>query len=305
MQPQQPFTVNVVSPQFPCGAAWLANALIEVGVLPTDLWGFDTAAEWEHGSDGNSRYVAADMPWRQTLASLVPGRSFRRDSSVDVRFSHLFPWQLPASTRVVLVVRDPRDALHSEWQRHRRNVDPACDADLPAFLSQPFHGGPISFADLLWLHLRCWLQVREESPADVHLIRFEGWKADGLPALRSVARWIGIERSDAELAQACAASDVRHLQRIEAQLAAAQEPSRQFNRRGMPQEWLEQWTPEWHRALGPHWQPLLDQLGYRRSPLVGRERPRFDSRQVLQWRDPIGAADLQAWTGLVDRWKAA
>ena len=45
MTPFEP-TVEVVSPDFPCGAEWLANALLEFSVPLWSLWGFDTRDEW-------------------------------------------------------------------------------------------------------------------------------------------------------------------------------------------------------------------------------------------------------------------
>ena len=115
-------TAEIVSPQFPCGAAWLANALLELSIPIRDLWGFDTAQEWSRNADGTYTYTASRLPWRQTLASLREGRSFNFREDISPRFSHDWPWQCGISKPVILMVRDPRDALYSEWRRHQRNL---------------------------------------------------------------------------------------------------------------------------------------------------------------------------------------
>jgi hypothetical protein len=293
--------IDAVSPQFPCGAAWLANALLELDVQLPDLWGFDTAAEWRHDADGSACYVAASEPWRQTLASLQPGRRFRFRRELQVRFSHAFPWQLEGAQPVILIVRDPRDALHSEWQRHRRNrgLDPA--ETLPGFASRPFEDGPIGNLDFLWLHLSCWLQL--ERP--LLLLRFEDFKHDPPGALRRVCDWLRLDVTAAAIARAAAASDVSRLQRVETALQDADPAARQFNRRGQPYEWRQAWQPDWHRCLGPHWRGLLARLGYP-SPLTDSGRPLdFVTAEALAWRGLASGSQADAWRRRVDRCRHA
>jgi hypothetical protein len=295
-----PHSALVVSPQFPCGAAWLANAAIELGVAPTHLWGFDPAGEWAADADGTLRYVANHRPWRQTLPSLEPGRRYGMDQRWDLRFTHLFPWQQPRPRRVVLVVRDPRDALYSEWQRQLRNGELPAGTDFATFTRSPFHGGPVSHIDLLWLHLHCWLHERAADPETFYLLRFEDWKHDDRAALSAVATWLGLDAAPAAIARACEASDVRRLLAVEERIERDDPKARRFNRRGLPQEWLLRWDPDMHRQLGPHWHAVLDALRYPRSPVTGDARPGFETRQVLAWRDPITAGDLLRWATAVD-----
>ena len=116
---------------------------------------------------GEGRYVAAHLPWRQTLASLQIGRTFRFRDDIRPRFSHALPWELPLSSRVVLIVRDPRDCLYSEWQRQRQNLHLPTAITFEKFVDQPFFDGPISIADMLWLHLHSWLAYRRAHPESV------------------------------------------------------------------------------------------------------------------------------------------
>jgi len=289
-----PVTVHVVSPQFPCGAAWLANALLELRVRIDDLWGYDTAREWQDLGEGRRRYVAADLPWLQTLACLRLERVFAFRPDHLARFSHAYPWQLPVCGKTVYMLRDPRDALYSEWRRARQNEGLPASVDLPAFLAQSFRCGPISNAEMLRLHLRAWLSVR--STQALYLLRFEDWKRDPLGQLEQVCRWIGLPTQPKELTQAAQTSDVSHLQRIEQNLLSADPRGRQFNRAGKVFEWRNCWQPAWVAGLDARWQPLLRALGYAPLPASGmRENPSFDLEQVLRWRDINQAEELAYW----------
>lgn len=289
------FNLNVVSPQFPCGAAWLANAFIELGVPLWDLWGFDTRAEWCREDDGRYRYVAAHTPWQQTLSSLRLGAAYDFDPALQPRFSHGFPWQCELDHPTVLIIRDPRDALYSEWQRQLRNRQLAADTSFGTFLKHPFFEGPISNLDLLWLHLHSWQVILQEPTQHVAILRFEDWKAAPEQMLQETCSWIGLQASTEALQRAAQASDVRHLQQVEQRLLQEDPQARQFNRRGQAYEWRSTWESDWFQALGDHWQPLLDGLGYEPGLVAGRWTRCFDLDEVLHWRGLTDTASRIRW----------
>lgn len=299
------FELTVISPQFPCGAAWLANALLELGVFLPNLWGFDSAREWSPPESGRRRYIAEDRPWLQTLASLQPGREFVFRPEMSARFSHAFPWQLPRRGPLLLMVRDPRDALHSEWRRQQRNRCIETDIDFPQFVQDSFESGPISRSDMLWLHLCCWMDEVSRDLRTLHVLRFEDCKRDPAGSLHAVCRWLDLEVTVEAVRRAVLASDVSHLQRIEAALVERDPQARQFNRRGEAFEWMQSWPASWHSAFALHWQPLLDQLGY--DPLQARseQAPLFDTLDVLSWRGLQASSERDAWAARVDAWLRA
>lgn len=294
-----PYTVDIVSPQYPCGAAWLANAFLELQVPLGHLWGFETHAEWEESSDGGSLYVAGHLPWRQTLASLHLGRTFQFQRDVRPRFTHAYPWQIHLCDRVVLMVRDPRDALYSEWRRHQRNEGLSESLTFSEFLKQPFYAGPLSIVDMLWLHLRCWIAWQKAFQNRVYLLRFEDWKRAPLRNLRTVSQWLGLARSDDAMTHAAFASDVGHLLSIEKAVEQEGPNARQFNRRGEIDEWRQSWLPAWDEALGSHWQPIFQALGYQPPQSYGSSVPAFYLAEVLRWRGLTDDAQMQAWCKLL------
>lgn len=294
------FNLDVVSAQFPCGAAWLANAMLELQLPLRHLWGFDTSAEWAIVEPGRWRYAAQHLPWRQTLASLRMGREFRFRDDISPRFSHAFPWQLEMCPKLILMVRDPRDALHSEWQRHLQNNGLEARTGFVDFLRQPFNGGPISNIDLLWLHCCSWISILQSNSNDVYLLRFEDWKRHPVMSLGRVCQWMGLSVSPVELALAAEASDVSHLQRIESGLLTINPQGKQFNRAGMAEEWRSVWQRQWDVVWGSHWQPIMDALGY--APLLENNpvvQPSFCLDEVLDWRGLKDPDQLVYWKGVL------
>jgi len=292
-------TVEVVSPEFPCGSAWLANCLFESGVPAWHLWGYDTRNEWTEQQAGRFQYSAGWLPWRQTLASLTPGRIFDFRRGIEARFSHEWPWQVALNRRIVLIVRDPRDALYSEWRRHRRNLQLSASVDFPSFLRQPFFGGPICVVDALWLHLRSWLIYRNALPAKFLLLRFEDWKREPVGELGRVCAWLGIQIENGDLERAVAASDVRKLLSIEDALVAAKPDAPRYNRRGRAEEWRTAWQPEWMLEMGRHWDPVIAALGYEPLPAGRNVEPAFDIVRVLAWRGLSDPVRVNVWRELL------
>ena len=295
------FTVDIVSAQYPCGAAWLANALLELSVPLSHLWGFETCDEWDISGDDEWRYVASHLPWRQTLASLRLGRTFRFRDDIRPRFSHSFPFELSRSPRIVLVVRDPRDCLYSEWRRQRQNLGLPKSMTFEDFLEYPFFGGPTSMVDMLWLHFHSWLAYRRMRPEEVYVLRFEDWRRDDAGQLRDIARWFGLSPTNEELERATEASAVKHLQAVEEQLLAVDPGARQFNRRGAPEEWRTTWKGAWLPLLGKQWNNVFAELGYVRAPhgqSVSSRAP-LDLGKILDWRGVVDPEVRASWSNLL------
>lgn len=290
-----PYTVDIASPQYPCGSSWLANALLEMQVPLPHLWSYETAGEWEHGSNGDSRYVAQHLPWGQTLPSLRVGRTFQFRSEVRPRFTHLLPWQLEPCLKIVLMVRDPRDALHSIWQWQLHNEQHPPSNSFVEYLVSPFFGGPISIVDMLWVYFRSWISLWGEGSRQVYVLRFEDWKRDPVGELGAVTRWMGLDRDQDVLARAVAASDVSNLQRIEQELARTTAGARRFHRLGRPEEWRDAWQEDWFDGLGRHWLPVYQALGYTPPSRFGSVTPAFDLNEVLAWRDLTVPTLVEQW----------
>lgn len=259
-EPLQSPRFAVTSPELPCGAAWLANALLELGVPLWNLWGFDTRREWFADSCGGYQYVASDLPWLQCLPSLVAGREFHFDERFLVTFSHGWPEDVSAESAVVLFVRDPRDALYSEWRRQARNGGPTAGLGFAEFLKHPYYHHPFSFRDYLFRYLHAWKQALD---GQRHLVvRFEDAKLDPAGTLGKVAQFMSKPADEAALGLAASRSDFKNLKSIEDRLESEGRLSRQFNRSGTPYEHRTSFTNDMRQAMGNGFDELNEWLKY-------------------------------------------
>lgn len=261
MPPEYPaYDTEIVSPELPCGASWLANCLLELNVPVWNPWGFDTLEEWSRLGTHRYRYAAETLPWRQTLPALTVGRDFCFAARPVPRFSHCWPADLDLTNPIVFFVRDPRDALYSEWRRQVRNGGPAAAATFENFLSARYYHHSFSFAEYLVRFLTSWREVLAVRRSLI--VRFEDYKASPSQTLERVIRFLGIESDDLQLSRAVLGSDFLALKRIENELEARAELRRQFNRRGMAFEFRLTYTKTMHEAVGKRFDAFCNWLGY-------------------------------------------
>lgn len=204
------YTIEIASPELPCGASWLANCLIELGVPAWKPWGSDDRGHWATSDDGSNRYIGGDNGWSRLLPALRDARTFRFRANACARIHHVWPGVYPTAARRVLFVRDPCDALYSDWRRRRANGE--SDSDFRIHCRSRYFHYPVSQVDYLRLFLRTWRHEAER--ADVRIVRFEDYRADPLGTLAATIAWLGIEATPSELAHAAEASA---LERVKAE----------------------------------------------------------------------------------------
>ncbi|MET0229925.1 MAG: sulfotransferase domain-containing protein [Rhodanobacteraceae bacterium] len=212
------YTIDLVSPEAPCGAGWLANCLIELGVPAWKQWNTDDRAHWIDLGDSRFRYGLAGSPWSRVLPSLVDGREFAFRAGEAVRVHHVWPDAYPRADRTILFVREPIDALYSAWHRQRRLATIAPDLDFPAFCASRFHHYPVSWADYLLLFLRVWRRALREFGGTV--IRFEDYRRDAAGTLASALRALDNVVSPAEATRAIEASSLERVRAADQRLVA-------------------------------------------------------------------------------------
>ena len=254
------FTLDVVSPELPCGSGWLGNCFLELGISLWKPWGLDTSKKWERIGPFRYRYIQGPSPLQQTLPALVTGREFTFRPHPVPRFSHQWPLICPNQKRIVFFVRDPRDALYSEWRRQQANGRLAEGTSFTAFLNSPYYHYPFSFRDYPLLFLRLWKNVLG---GQKHLVvRFEDYKADANATLKKVIKFLGLKVSASEIQRATDLSDFSVAKKIEQERSAKHELHLQLNRAGIPFEYYQAYTPAMHDQIGPLFDPFLRWLGY-------------------------------------------
>jgi len=254
------YSIEIASPELPCGASWLANCLIELGVPAWKPWGSDDATHWATDDDGSHRYVGGDNGWSRLLPALRDGRTLRFRAGACVRVHHVWPGVYPAAARRVLFVRDPCDALYSGWRRHLARDESA--SDFPAYCGSAHFHYPLSRLDYLRVFLRTWR--RETEHTDVRVVRFEDYRTDALATLASTMAWLGLAATPAELARTVDASSIA---RVKAE-------DRRLHRLGVVDATLVRGEPP------------------------GESARKLDAATVAWLRDEF--ADVRAWLGYAD-----
>lgn len=263
------YTIEIASPELPCGASWLANCLIELGVPAWKPWGSDDATHWATGDDGSHRYVGGDNGWSRLLPALRDGRTLRFRAGACVRVHHVWPGVYPAAARRVLFVRDPCDALYSDWRRHLAHA--GTTPDFRAYCNARYFHYPLSRRDYLRVFLRSWRHEAER--ADIRVVRFEDYRADALATLAGVAAWLGLDTTPGELARAADASSVERVKAEDRRLLGLGVVDRTLLRGEPPGEStreLDAPTIAWLRGA---FADVDDWLGYATGALPVAERP--------------------------------
>lgn len=285
-QPDYPhYGVDIVSPELPCGAGWIGNVLLELGIPIWDPWGADMGAEWVHCGARRYRYQRPDEGWRRLLPALQHGREFAFREAPVPRLGHHWPGQYAALPAVV-VVRDPRDALYSAWRRERALGALPADLEFAQFVHAPFRTWPLSWAAYLTLHVSRWQAQLLHSGGLI--LRFEDFKRDPLTQARRVLEMLRVHVSEGELAEALSVSDHSSVKQAEDRLLAAGSVRTALLASGQPEEWRLHFDSAMHAALPAWLWTVFAPLGYQSEhPGSAAEMPTQAQLDAMQAFIPV------------------
>jgi Sulfotransferase domain len=259
--PEYPaYDVDIVSPELPCGSAWLVNCLIELGVPIWKPWNADVPGEWEAIGAHRYRYACAHEPWQRTLPALRYGRIFDFQSHPVPRVQHVWPGFYPHTAKTIFFARDPRDALYSVWQRNRAAGLIAAEINFVAFATSRYYHYPLSWAEYTLLFLRLWQAALSER--EHLLLRYEDYRHDARDTLRRAVAFLGIKADEANLEHAARVSGFETLQRIENDLLTRGQISKPLNRAGLAYEYRTTFDTRMHAALGSRFRSVYAWLDY-------------------------------------------
>jgi hypothetical protein len=253
------YDVDIVSAELPCGAAWLATALLELGVPLWRPWAIDDGKSWTQRADRRWQYHYPDSAWSRLIPGLIDGRVFRFRQRPVPRFGHHWPGILPGIERRILFVRDPRDALYSAWRRACRLDHETANPGFATWVRQPFAHLPLSRAAYLQHYWQAWLHAGDD--AHLLVVRFEDSKHDAQACLRRILRYLELDTGARAIARACAAAHHRHAAGADQKLAQAGIGPRMLGD-GIAEEWRLHFTAEMHAAVGAGFDALNASLGY-------------------------------------------
>lgn len=216
--------IILASPREPCGATWLINCLLVLGVKT-----------YRAGPEGQEMWVKGSQGWqldprenilKQWLPVLSQRQHFEFSNQLEVQWLHEWPTDADWHHRVLYFIRDPRDAMYSRYRREGA--------------SMPFNDY-LAFPDAFSLldKIDHWRAFNESWMAHPNLkvIRFEDYKADALQLLRQTVDWIGLTRSENELINAVDNSSFEKAAQAERQYSKISGSAQVINRAGKPGEW--------------------------------------------------------------------
>jgi Sulfotransferase domain len=241
------------------GAALLGNVLLELG-----LWYADPYTEIL-SPDGTAGPAPERAAYRRRLAATT-----RRDAATarpapgGVRFvkTHLLPraFGRPGEYRVILLVRDPRDAIFSYYNWRLGFSEEGESRSFEEFLRDHGSSGIRPIAD--WTRFYTLWREYPRAPDMLDLVTFEALKSTPVAALRELMRALGIPRSRADLAAAAERSSFEAMRRHEDR-AAPERASARIMRRGTPGEWRDWYTGGLASCFkGRQFRLLAHALGY-------------------------------------------
>lgn len=183
----------VTSAPVACGGVWLVNALIKLGFkgtslfYKTDNWVEARPGYWQVGSRAKA-HMESHLPALLEQEEFI----FRKD--LEFFWEHRISYPANPHCPVIVVVRDPRDAIFSLHRRWKKNgwIEMEFDEYLTRPSEWPDHFPSMFFMNpvktYLFYHL-IWLKSAQFRP--VHFVKFEDLKESPLSALKGILEFLG------------------------------------------------------------------------------------------------------------------
>ena len=257
--PLQLRRVNLVSPPFACGVAWLVNLLLALEIRTTNTGHPD---HWQD-ADGESRLGPGALDHLKWHLPILHERSrFRFQEAIDIRWEHRLDFARGPACPTILFVRDPRDAIHSLYRRQYEG-----HYSFPEYLARP-DVWQDHFPELFRLppfetfayFVSFWLAMSARAPLLV--IRFEDTKSDPVGTARRVLDFIGIRRPLEVIEHAVESSSFDNARKAMQTMSEKTGETFVTARRGRPGEWRESYDDEALAFVAGPVTEVMQHLGY-------------------------------------------
>jgi len=257
--------IFLVAVEFPSGTTWLINFFLEVGVMVNlegrgnNTWNFDVAR--------NSFVFNEEKEgWRRHLPILSAKKEFTFRNDAVVRFSHEYPNVENIDKKIILVVRDGRDAIYSQYKRFSSSwkdfPEMLGDLTTPIYL-RPYTFLPrASYPETWALYNYLWQHSVEKK--NLLIIKFEDLKTDPSTEVKKALDFIGVKRTDEEIQRGIVGSSFDNAKKAEEEYKK-NDPLKKYatvNRKGKPNEWKEIYTSSELKWFNGFPNIVLGQFGY-------------------------------------------
>lgn len=164
-------------------------------------------------------------------------------------------------SKVIYLVRDPRDALLSEY-RHRGKPG-SFDSFLEGFLTGPHN--PYNPFGPWGDHVRGWLDSPPAKAGRFRLVRYEDLRSGTELEVTEILEFLGVRGDAGRVSAAVEDNALDHLRQREERAKAGtpglSERERMVNT-GLVEGWRSVLTPTQIEAVAHHWGDVLERVGY-------------------------------------------
>lgn len=243
------------------GLTWVMNFLLELDICVfreknSDIWGTYSHRDTWRRIDAN-RYVLSPKHSfdKQYLPILWRKTEFVFRDNLEVRWSHELPKPYNCTGKIILLVRDGRDTIYSQYKRDYKN------STLIEMLAGPLHGDIVVTPADAWaiFHLLWTALVPSQN---LLVITFEQIKSDPATTARSLLDFIGVTRTVGEVARAIENSTFEKARNADCLYRQTHRQPRVFMRKGAMREWTEQYGQKELAFFSGLHQSILARFGY-------------------------------------------
>jgi len=210
------------------GVAWLLNFFVENNILV--YRGKNVVSTWKVV---NNNYELQDGQnvLKQWLPCLSEKKSIKFSDNVSIKWSHEFPDAKNSRQKTILLVRDGRDCIYSQFKREEKHTN---FYGMLKNGTEPFNLNPSK----TWaLHNYLWLK---KIPKDeIFVIKFEDIKSDPFPILKKMLNFLGTELTDEQIVRGIESSSFDRAKKAEDEYRKQADVTqfKQVNRKGIVGEW--------------------------------------------------------------------
>jgi hypothetical protein len=266
--PQVRPIVEIVSSASPCGVTFLLNILVELELL---IYAGRMGVFWSFNGEDATPSPSLQRKFGLWIPSLNKDRFRFRDGESAFTWSHDWPQRQDAGRKRILFVRDPRDALFSQYKRSG-TAEP-----VERFLQEPVRPLGTTRIHRFCLQKSLWMELSD--PDRFLIVRFEELKQDPLTWTRKILQFAGLQRDDDAILAAVRKSST---DKVKAELdrtmqqSGIVEATGNIIRKGMPFEWKSAPDRADLALYGdPYTRHVLGKLGYD-GAAPASERPAAD-----------------------------
>jgi len=290
----KPCLVQLVSPPFACGVAWLVNALLYLDIRLTNV-GFEPG-HWKPEGEEWSISEKAESHLRWHLPVLHQRQRYKFPEAINIRWEHRMDFASEEPRQTILYIRDPRDAVYSMY---RRNYSESIT--FTKFLCRPDEW-PDHFAGLFQLppletfSYYCWFWLEMGKIMPVKIVKYEDCKEDGQALIHSLLEWLGISRDPTQVAEALTSSGFHNAKKAMQQMEIQTGKSFNTARKGAVGEWKSSYNSDELKLIGSIPIHFISEMGYESYTKPVKNRSCQNIREVIK-QQFHGASNI-----LVNKW---